>query len=602
VPGAAGGSGQTAFQFVTSLKPGPVLERRVFSAASAYRAGRGGLETAAYWTSAPVRYRRLGRSELQPIPVTNGDETWINDFNGDTSYYDQPTDNLDVQFRSLVERRASNDFVNGVLAAPSLYTIGTFDPRRLPGFSALSQVPLETYYPPSLQPADAASKAALQGKSLLPSGNIGDYVSQPPLLLTSLAGLRPFLDDNRFGNLSPRQQRAPISVIRIRVAGVTGPDKLSQTRIKSVAQLIHERTGLAVDITAGSSPTPITIALPAGKFGRPPLLLSEGWVKKGVAVAYLRALDRKDLALFALILVVCAFFLGNGAFASVRARRSELGTLLTLGWSNGEIFRMVLAELALVGAIAGAIGTGLAAGLVAGFSLHVPLLRALLVLPIALALALAAGVIPAWRAARGHPLDAILPPVSGSDHGRRVRGIADMALANLRRLPGRTFVGAAGLILGVAALTVLVGIEQAFAGTLVSTVLGNAVSVQVRGADFVALGLTLGLSALCAADVLYLNLRERQAELTTLETLGWSRGELRRLLGLEALLLAVGSSIAGAAIGVVVGVLILNVGVEALVVGAAVAAGAALLATLIASLLPLLRLRSLSPPIVLAAE
>jgi putative ABC transport system permease protein len=124
----------------------------------------------------------------------------------------------------------------------------------------------------------------------------------------------------------------------------------------------------------------------------------------------------------------------------------------------------------------------------------------------------------------------------------------------------------------------------------------------VRGADFVALGLTLGLSALCAADVLYLNLRERQAELTTLETLGWSRGELRRLLGLEALLLAVGSSIAGAAIGVLVGVLVLNVGVDALVVGAAVAAGAALLATLAASLLPLLRLRSLSPPVVLAAE
>jgi putative ABC transport system permease protein len=602
VPGPPGDAKQTAYRFVSSLQPGPVIGLRVFSAADAYRGGRRSIGSAAYWTGAPVRYRRLGPSELQAVPVKNGDETWINDFSGDTSYYDQPTDNLDVQFRPLVERRASNLFVNGVLAAPSLHTIGTFDPRRLPGFSALSHVPLETYYPPSLQPADAASKAALQGKTLLPSGNVGDYVSQPPLLLTNLAGLQPFLDDSRFGNLSPRQQRAPISVIRVRVAGVKGPDRLSQTRIKTVAQLIHERTGLAVDVTAGSSPTPITVALPAGRFGRPALKLTEGWVKKGVAVAYLRALDRKDLALFALILVVCAFFLGNGAFASVRARRSELGTLLTLGWSRGEIFRMVIAELALVGAIAGTIGTGLAAALVAGFSLHIPLLHVLLVLPIAVVLALAAGAVPAWQAARGKPLDAILPPVSGTGHGRRVRGTTDMAFANLRRLPGRTLVGAAGLVLGVAALTLLVGIEHAFSGTLVSTVLGNAVSVQVRGADFVALGLTLGLSALCAADVLYLNLRERQAELTTLETLGWSRREVRRLIGLEALLLAVSSSLAGATLGVVVGITVLGVGFGALLIGAAAAAGAALLATLVASLLPLLRLRRLSPPVVLAAE
>jgi hypothetical protein len=69
-------------------------------------------------------------------------------------------------------------------------------------------------------------------------------------------------------------------------------------------------------------------------------------LQKGTSIRYVRALDHKDLALFALILAVCAFFLGNGAFASVRARRSELGALATLGWSPGEAFRIVLAGLA----------------------------------------------------------------------------------------------------------------------------------------------------------------------------------------------------------------------------------------------------------------
>lgn len=108
-------------------------------------------------------------------------------------------------------------------------------------------------------------------RPLLPSQNVGDHEQQPPFLLTNFRGLVPLLSSERFSNLSPRQQRAPISVIRIRVKGVTGPNALSETRIRTVAQLVHSRTGLDIDITAGSSPTPLTIRLPQGKHGRPAL-------------------------------------------------------------------------------------------------------------------------------------------------------------------------------------------------------------------------------------------------------------------------------------------------------------------------------------------
>jgi ABC-type antimicrobial peptide transport system permease subunit len=158
------------------------------------------------------------------------------------------------------------------------------------------------------------------------------------------------------------------------------------------------------------------------------------------------------------------------------------------------------------------------------------------------------------------------------------------------------------LLLGVAALTVLVGIERDFQGTLVGTVLGSAISLQVRGTDFVALGLTLALSALSAADVLYLNLRERQAELVTLQTLGWSGRETRLLVELEALLLAFGAGLVGAAAGILIGRLILGVALGPLALGAAISAASALAAAFLSSLLPLLRLRRLAAPEVLAAE
>ncbi len=603
-----------ARQFVEAL-PGAAIARRTIAAPTrAYRgllkrsAGRRSSEFSpqAYWTTSPVRYRSLGTERLAPIAVRNPPTIWRSAF---ANYLTPPRDNLDTQFRRLHERVASNLVTAGAAQFSQLRVVGEFDPEKLPSYSPLSKVPLETYYPPVLLPNDDFANRALGGRPLLPNQNLGDYIQQPPLLLTTLRALPAFLKPDNWsrsdgaGSAIPEaQQRAPISAIRVKVAGVKGPDPLSLERIRVVAQRIHEQTSLEVDITAGSSPHPVSISLPAGKFGRPPLLLSEGWSKKGVTVSFLEALDRKDLALFGLILVICGFFLANGAFAAVRTRRAEIGTLLTLGWSQLEVFEAVLGELALVGVLAGLAGSALAAVLVAALSLDFALVNVLYVLPLAVALALVAGLLPAWRAARGSPLDAIRPPVSGGDHARPVRSIARMGLVNLRRLPARALVGGAGLAIGAAALTVLVGIQAAFQGTLVGTVLGNALSVQVRGADFLAIGLTIGLAALSVADVLYLNLKERSAELVTLRTVGWSERELVALVEAEALLLASTGSLAGAAVGVAVGALLLGVPVLALLAGAAITAAGALLAAALASLLPLSQLRRLTPPTVLAAE
>jgi putative ABC transport system permease protein len=613
-PGPPGHRHATAYRFLTRLRGVPIASRtfdaRRLYAKAVRQANSGSFSLShivvdAYWRGAPVHYRQLGPQTLEPITVKNGPNAWVETFTTDSGYLDQPTDNRDAQFRSMADTPGQDgtlDNANNQARVPQLHVVGLFDPLRLRGFSSLSRVPLETYYPPSLQPANTQTSTLLHGKQLLPSQNLGDYEQQPPLLLTSLRGLAPLLSTQRFTNISSRQRRAPISVIRIRVEGVTGPNNLSEARIRTVAQLIHDRTGLDVDITAGSSPTPITIHLPAGKFGRPPLVLREGWVKKGVSVSYLRALDRKDLALFALVLVVCTIFLLNGALAAVRARRAELGTLLTLGWPRAAIFRAVLGELALVGLVAGAAGSALAAALVASLHLALPLTRTLYVLPIAVGLALLGGLAPAWQATRGTPLDALRPPVRAHQRARNVRSLPGLALVNLARLPLRSLLGAAGLALGVAALTVLIAIERSFQGTLVSTLLGNAVSLQVRGPDFVAIGLTIGLAAVSAADVLYLNLRERAAEFVTLGTTGWSPAQVGRVVVLEATALGLLAALAGAAIGIAVGGALLGVPYAPLAAAAAIAGASALGAATLASLAPTLQLLRLPAPPILAAE
>lgn len=614
-PPAGWPSDTTAYGVLRKL-PGQPIATRSFSAGTAYLAAINRripgcakpcapLGSDALWTTVPSRYRILGNDHLAALSVSNPLSIWRDPMTyANNLWFSTPPQNRDVQFRRLHEIPGINrgSGVNGAVQVPGMRVVGRFDPKRLPGFSPLSKLPLETFYPPELLPADRRSRRLLHDKPLLPTQNLGDYVQQPPLLLTSIDALGAFTNPNAFTGMSRRQRRAPISVMQIRVAGVTGTDQLSQLRIRTVATEIHQKTGLDVDLTAGSSPHPIDVSLPAGKFGRPKLLLREGWSKKGATISYLNALDRKDLALFALVLVVCAIFLLNGALAAVRARRAELGTLLTLGWSRGAIFGAVLGELALIGLVAGAAGTGLAALLVKAFALALPLTRTLLVLPIALGLAVLGGLVPAWQATRGTPLDALHPPVRSRRRGRNVQSLLGLALVNLARLPLRTALGTAGLALGVAALTVLVAIERSFQGTLVGTLLGNAVSLQVRGPDFVAIGLTIALAAVSAADVLYLNLRERSAEFVTLETTGWSSAQISQVVLLEAAALALVAAIAGSAIGILIGGPLLGVPYKPLGIAALIAGAGALSAALLASLIPARQLLHVSAPAVLAAE
>lgn len=299
--------------------------------------------------------------------------------------------------------------------------------------------------------------------------------------------------------------------------------------------------------------------------------------------------------------MICGFFLGNGALPSVRGRRREIGTLRTIGWPQDAIFAAVLAELALVGLSAGVVGTILAIAIVSVAGLDLPLARTLLVIPISLGLTVAAGALPAWAAAQGHPLDAIRPAVSGRMRRRHIRHFLPLAASNLIRTPGRTLVGAAGLAVGVAALTVLLAIERAFQGTLVDTLLGNAISIQVRGPDLVAVILTIVLAGLSVADVLFLNLRDRAAEIATLRTVGWGDAHLAAVIVLEGVGLGLLGGLAGAVTGVIVGAAF-GVPLGSLVPAALIAAGGGVAVAAFASLLPLATLRASAPPTVLAEE
>ncbi|MGA8634486.1 MAG: ABC transporter permease [Candidatus Dormiibacterota bacterium] len=528
----------------------------------------------AYWTSGPTTYEQLPGAELAPLPATNPSSVWTTSLFAGTGFEAAPIDSSDLGFRQLNEQLRTNTSQQLL----TLHTVGEFDPSRLPGFSALSLVPLETYYPPQVTGADAASQKALRNQPLLPNANMAGYLQQPPLILTTLKSLPAFEQDFLTANTT-----APISVVRVRVGGLHGSVRQQLAQIGQVAAAIRQATGLDVDITAGSSPTTETVALPAGSYGRPALILNESWVRKAVALVILNAVDGKSLALFVLILIVCGFFLANAAFAAVRARRTEIGVLRCLGWPRRMIFMLTLGEVMLTGLVAGVVGTGLSALLIALVRLEVPWWRVGLVIPVAMLLAGLSGLVPALLAARAQPLDAVAPAVRAPRRPHPVRHIAGLALVNLRRAPARAALAAAALAVGIAALTVLLALNLAFHQGVVGSELGGFVANQVRAVDYLSASLAVILGAASVADVLYINLRERASEFAVLSAVGWRRGHVARVAIGEGVGIGIAGSFFGAVLGLAVAALILGPDLSLLAAPAVAALAAGIVVTVVAA-------------------
>ena len=545
-----------------------------------------------YWAVGPVKYRRGGHGDLVPTAVRNPDSVW--DANQD--FIVPPMDNAARQYRTLRRHTRIHDTVDVTL--PEL--IGTFSPGKIATFDPLSRVPLGPYQPTAAAPANGVTRQALGGADLLPSLNLGGLVSQPVQLVTTMAAL-PALENSKYSGTAPLAQ-APISVIRVRVAGITGPNPASLNRIKAVAEQIEVRTHLTVDIVAGSSPAPTTVALPADESGTPAMLLTENWVKKGVAITILNAVDRSSVALFVLILVVCALFVANSATAAVRGRRTELGVLTCLGWTRPRLFAAVLGEVALTGLAAGILGALLSPPLAAALGLHASPARAALAIPVAMALAVVAGAVPATLAARADPVASVRPPALAVRRARQPSGITGLAMVNVLRTPGRTLVGALSLAVGVTALTLLIAVTMAFRGTAVGTLLGNVVTVQVRGVDYVAVAATVALGVLAVADALLISITERAPELATIRAFGWPEPALRRLVITEGALTGIAGSVAGAALGLAGAAIFAGQIPPLLFAAAGTAAAAGVLVTCVAALLPAHRLGRLPAAQLLAQE
>jgi putative ABC transport system permease protein len=136
----------------------------------------------------------------------------------------------------------------------------------------------------------------------------------------------------------------------------------------------------------------------------------QAWVKQIGNIALMTA------AILGAVFFTILLVTGNTMSQSVRERTGELGVLKAIGFTNGQVLGLVLAESCVIAVLGGGLGLGLACVIVPGLGkvlanmlpmFFFPLHDLLLGVGICLGLGVLTGIFPAWGAMRLRVADAL---------------------------------------------------------------------------------------------------------------------------------------------------------------------------------------------------
>jgi len=407
----------------------------------------------------------------------------------------------------------------------------------------LNWLPENTYTVPPIIRRYNAQGQPVTPTPLLPTTNSAGYVMQPPLALTTLAAAVQLKGDH------------VISAIRVRVAGVDRANPDSWKRIQQVAGEIEQRLHLPVVVMLGSSPQPVLVSVPGVKQGQlgakqdiaPVGWVEERWIHIGAAIVYLGQLGETRLLLLGAILLVCLGYLLVTFNALISAQRRHMAVLSALGWRPWHPIRLFLLQTLLLSLLGGIAGIGLALLIIILIGASPPWDIVVWTLPIILAFALLSILYPLvqlWHVRPAEVLRADSSILAGrvsqlaTRIGWALPTLVALALRNVTRARIRALIAVSSLFFSAGLLTIMFAGILALRQTLQGTLLGDYVLLQTAVPQIAGCVFALLITFFSVADLLLLQVQERQREIGLLRAVGWRPGIVRRLFVQEGVTLA----------------------------------------------------------------
>lgn len=419
--------------------------------------------------------------------------------------------------------RPSSPWVSGFGAPPGILAVGEFSPDMVTvDESSANYVPLGAYAPVS----STLTSGEHAGATMLPSLSGLGLVSPRTVAIGSIYS-SPLWDDD-----------APISAIRVRVAGIDSYTPENQQRVIEVAQAI-EALGLSASIVAGSSPVDVDVQVDGYAFGTtdpavPQTVgelgtVTQRWSELGAASRVSLSVSTATLAILGIALAAGILLLGAVQLAGIPGRRDQAVVMRELGFPRSRIARWFAGEevpglvvVIIVGAVAwwlsGGARTAAIAALVAGASV--------------LATATASVIAGSRSRSVRMPRDSRSRRLGA--HSVAAFGARQALVHPLTSSVHLLAIAIVGLSATALAAALLTGREDAGASSLALLTLGQQLWPQL------ALGSAGIISGILLARLTRrLDLARRADQWSTLRAAGWTSGQLARAQRVEGLAVVV---------------------------------------------------------------
>lgn len=436
------------------------------------------------------------------------------------------------------ERKVSpGSWMNGYFVKPNF--IGFYDPLKLQmAMDPLAELPMDTYRPPSAKLLfDGAMRPLNPPATLKPVNNPLGLLTSPPTMLTTIEAAANILTDK------------PISVIRIKAAGLSEVSEDSQKKLEQIASEIREQTGLEADIVFGSSPQPVLIHVPAS--GSTPALgwLEQQWIKLGTKFVIVKEMQIGFSGMLLLVNLMAVLYVAATNLVSFLVRKQHFALMLSTGWRPAHIIRLIVLENIIIGVFVAFLIWSLQGAFVFLGQSELSLTRFAVTGLAGFAIYGLGGMPVLLLVRRITPMEAIR---SGeiSTRARRltkVRGVFHVALSHFAGKLKRNTLAVLSIAMPTTLLMFFLFVTVRLKGVFYSSWFGQYAVGAIGSSHYWAIGICLLIALFTTAEIIWQNVSERKQEIALLQALGWRSNPIRRLVLAEGFL-------TGCCAGVVAGI------------------------------------------------